>query len=324
MVHANKKIVISGIAGVFIASLIIVSIVMAPLSELSRLFSPRTSILQETSPYLEPPLRINLSISSFEPNGLGGEANLTIIVTHLYWDSPDTFIEIYQVEGIGWWDRPKGVILMSNNSLPWKGSLKANIPVALNIRVKANQIGNWTIEVAARSFNTSNLWYGSMEDLRVSIYEDEVLATYLGCPLNNPIGIVKTETYIGNVTEPGGIGSEADLTVILNPSKDMLNATVQIGLPKGISLTGGNSTWSGNLTVNISISFKARIKFLAIGNWYVQVRGEGIVWVPSPLWSDTGEFIGECLFPMPVIIIGSIAIHVFMDKIAVSEGWLIY
>jgi hypothetical protein len=323
MVRVNRKMMASGISGVLVASLVIVTIVMAPSSDLAKFFSFRaSSISKETSPYLEPPLRINLSISPFEPNGLGGEANLTIIVTHLYWDSPDTLIEIYQVQGIGWFDRPKGVIFMSNNSLPWKVSLKANISVALNIRVKANQIGNWTIEVAARSFYASNLWYGDIVDLRVSIYEDKVLATYLGSLLDWNIGGVKL--YIGNVTEPGGVGSEADLAIIFSRSKDMFNATLQISLPKGISLTSGNSTWSGDLKANVSISLKARIKFLEVGNWFVQVRGEGIVWVPTSLIDvNTGETI-ECFAPIPAIILGSIAVHVFTDKIAVSAGWMIY
>jgi len=323
MVRINKKIMASAISGVLIASLIIVTIVMAPLSDLARFFSFHVSSVSEgTSPYLEPPLRINVSISPFEPNKLGGEANLTVTITHLYWDSPNTLAEIFQL-GM-WWGGPRGVILLSNSSLSWEGSLKANIPVVLNIRVKAYQIGNWTIEVAARSFYASNLWYGNMEDLRVSVYEDEVLSTYLGCPLAHSFGIARTETYIGNVTEPEGIGSEADLTVILNPSKDVLNATVQIGLPKGISLTGGNPTWSGNLTANVSISFKARIKFLTIGNWYVHVKGEGIVWVPTQVWDyDTGESF-ECFFPMPTLITGAISVHIFTDKIAVSDGWIIY
>jgi hypothetical protein len=325
MIHVNKKMMASGIAGVLIASLIIVSIVIAPSSELAKLFSPHTSsVTQKTSSYLETPLRINLSISSFDPDKLGGEANLSITVTHFYWDSPSTSIQIYQVEGIGglFENKPRGVILIGDNL--WQGYLEANVSVSFNVKVKANQIGNWTIEVAAMSIFASNLWYGNIEDLRISVYEDKVLVAYLGSPLDEPSGVIKTQAYVGNVTEPSGLGSEADLTVIISSSKDVFNATAYISLPKGISLVSGNATWSGCLKANISISLKARIKFLAIGNWFVQVRGEGIGWISTPLWSiEEGEFI-EVIAPVPAIFVGGIAVHVFTDKIAVSDGWIIY
>jgi hypothetical protein len=80
---------------------------------------------------------------------------------------------------------------------------------------------------------------------------------------------------ISNLTEPLGVSSEADVTIIVTSTKDASDVTVTMEVtspsdpphwPLGITVLGdGFSTWVGDLTANVSVVFHARIRAVEAG-----------------------------------------------------------
>lgn len=89
---------------------------------------------------------------------------------------------------------------------------------------------------------------------------------YLGWALS-------VRSFVSNLTEPLGIGSEGILTVIVTSMLDASNVVVQFDMspggdswPMGISFVSGNlTTWSGNLKANVSMIFNVRIRAIEAG-----------------------------------------------------------
>lgn len=97
---------------------------------------------------------------------------------------------------------------------------------------------------------------------------------------------------ISNFTEPVGVGSEAEITVVAKSRCDISNVTVQIVLseawpsvyPKGISFLDGSSSrsWMVNLQANISTSFTERIKAFETGFGAIEVTARWWNATPPP------------------------------------------
>lgn len=106
---------------------------------------------------------------------------------------------------------------------------------------------------------------------------------------------MSVRSFVSNLTEPLGIGSEGILTVIVTSTLDASNVVVQFATcsywspagdswPVGISFVSGNlTTWSGNLKANVSMIFNAKIRaietctsrLLVTAEWYAS---EGVCW----------------------------------------------
>lgn len=116
--------------------------------------------------------------------------------------------------------------------------------------------------------------------------------------LHSPLNV---EVVISNLTEPLGVNSEADVTIIVTSTKNASDVTVTMEVvspsippkwPLGITVIEGNfSTWIGDLTANVSVVFRARIRAVEAGyariwitaTWYeIEYRrrcGEDSVWI---------------------------------------------
>lgn len=90
--------------------------------------------------------------------------------------------------------------------------------------------------------------------------------------LHSPLSV---EVIISNLTEPVGVNSEADVTIIVTSTKNASDVTVTMEVvspsipprwPLGITVVEGNfSTWVGDLRANISVVFHARIRAVEAG-----------------------------------------------------------
>lgn len=313
MKYISKRIIISGIAGVLLACFITATAIIVPQSEL---IATPPSTLSGTCP--RAPIQVNMSISTFEPQKLGGEANLTVTVTHFEWDSPDTWIEIFS-EPTSWMipEEFRGGIIFVSGERKWHGYLNANVPVTFDLRIKANKVGNWTTEAHVMCMFGYHLWYEERKILGISVTEDNV-GVVPGGFWTLPPQKVALEITVSKFTEPQGIGSEAEITVTMTSHEDIANVTTQLDWSRGFDFVSGDLTWSGNLKANVTVSFKARIKAIEIGRWGIHATAEGIV--------NTSLYIPE-LGEVDVIgssissIIGSkdLFIIVFTDKIVISE-----
>jgi hypothetical protein len=118
--------------------------------------------------------------------------------------------------------------------------------------------------------------------------------------LHSPLSV---EVIISNLTEPLGVNSEADVTIIITSTENASDVTVTMEVvspsipprwPLGITVVEGNfSTWIGDLRANISVVFHARIRAVEAG--YARIRvtatypdpsvdglshsGEGSAWI---------------------------------------------
>lgn len=146
LIYENKKVAISGIAGVLVASLIIASVVMAP-------WTPTTPTSSSPKPPPGWPVwpldMVKLFISNVtEPIGVGSEAVLTVIVTSPYNVSNVTVrLDLLQVID----DWPIGIVFIGN-STTWNGDLRANISINFNTRIK-------TVEVGYARIKATTTWY---------------------------------------------------------------------------------------------------------------------------------------------------------------------
>lgn len=139
MIYENKKLAISGIAGVLVASLIISSVVMAPWSTLDAILG---------FPKMPPdwpsgPLDVQMFVSNLtEPLGVGSEGEVTVVVTSTR-NISDVVIEVYLKHASSEW--PTGISFISQNititKIIWNGDLRANVSWILTQRIEALEVG---------------------------------------------------------------------------------------------------------------------------------------------------------------------------------------
>jgi len=97
---------------------------------------------------------------------------------------------------------------------------------------------------------------------------------YYTPPLSNALpSPVEVKMFISNLSEPVGIGSEADITIIATSSVNLSEAVIEIQVMKafsdwpamGIEVVGGDLHWTGNLTAQVSALTHIRIKATEVG-----------------------------------------------------------
>jgi hypothetical protein len=178
LIYENKKLAISGITGVLIASLIITSIVLAPWSK------PATSGSLGNPPpgYPAWPLdMVKLFISNVtEPLGVGSEAVLTVIVTSPY-DISNVMMKLDLLQVVD--DLSIGIVFLGNLTT-WNGDLRANISVSFNVRIKAVEVGYVRIKATLK-------WYYEPLDQHMELPD-----------IRNSVWILVSENYIQVSQEP--------------------------------------------------------------------------------------------------------------------------
>lgn len=133
------------------------------------------------------PINITLLVSQFtEPQGLGSEASLTIEIVSIE-DASNVTVNV---------SLPKGISLLEG-SLTWNGNLKANISSSFDVRIKAVEVGDWTISATATWYFTSDSWYGDIGRVCICVFEDRIVVTSGECPTcikNIPPGYNESKT----------------------------------------------------------------------------------------------------------------------------------
>ncbi len=201
MIHDSRKLTISGIAGVIVASLIIASVVMAP-------WTPATPTSSSPKP---PPgwLGGTLSVRSFisnltEPLGVGSEGTLTVIVTSTL-NASNVVVQFDMSPVSNNW--PLGINFVGQNLTTWSGNLKANVSTIFNARIRAVEPGY------ARLLVTTT-WYPPEGD---------------GCIVRDMLFILVQENNMQVSHDPFMITTPPDLTVIPgNGTLPQTNATSSI------------------------------------------------------------------------------------------------
>jgi len=160
-----KDLVIPGIAGILLACAIFSAFVMAPWSETITIYYPLPS---GTSP-----ITVNLTISEFtNPLGPGSEAELTATVTSEV-DASNVVVQIDLSKAYPKWPS-KGVDWISGN-LTWNGNLTAGVPITLNARINATEIGYGKIVASAKWYGSSPSSYlGASDLLGIVVLDDEI------------------------------------------------------------------------------------------------------------------------------------------------------
>jgi len=102
-----------------------------------------------------------------------------------------------------------------------------------------------------------------------------------------PSGPLGVQVSISNLTDPLGVGSEGEMTIVVASKHDVSDVTAQFELlrvvdelPIGIVYTQGNLaniTWMGDLRANVSVIFNAKMKAVEVG--YARIRVTAI-WYP--------------------------------------------
>jgi len=106
-----------------------------------------------------------------------------------------------------------------------------------------------------------------------------------------PSSPLDVQVFVSNLTETLGVESEGEVTVVVTSTRNVSDTVLQFELlqvcryppmemPIGIVYVEGNlanTTWTGDLTANVSVIFNARIKAIEVG--YARIRVTAI-WYP--------------------------------------------
>ncbi|MEM2972446.1 MAG: hypothetical protein QW270_08540 [Candidatus Bathyarchaeia archaeon] len=161
-----KKIVLSITMGIAFSLAIFTVLTIMPCTQPT---TPQPSPLSEGVPLSA--INITLHISQFtEPQGLGSEANLTIEIVSIE-DASNVMVNV---------SLPEGISLLEGD-LAWTGNLTANVSSSFNLRIKAVEVGNWTISATAMWYLTSNSWYGDIDRMCICVFEDRIVVTSGEC-----------------------------------------------------------------------------------------------------------------------------------------------
>jgi len=151
MVNENRKLAISGIAGVLVACLTIISVVI-----------PSWTPSDVNAPQVPPELLAYagaLSVRSFvsnltEPLGVGSEGILTVVVTSTL-DASNVVVQFDMSQVSDSW--PLGIDFIVENLTTWSGNLKANVSMIFNARIRA-------VEAGLARLLVTTIWYLSWVD----------------------------------------------------------------------------------------------------------------------------------------------------------------
>ncbi|MGD0496305.1 MAG: hypothetical protein ABSB28_09770 [Candidatus Bathyarchaeia archaeon] len=182
MTCESKKLGISGLAGIIVASLVITSIVLAPLPR--KATTPSSS----GSPPLLPPgwpsgsFDVQAFISNLTvPLGVGSEGDLTVAVASTC-DASNVVVEFDLLQVSSEW--PTGIDFIGENTtttkVVWNGDLKANVSMIFTQRIKAVEVGYARI-AATVSWSTPALQgftYITIDRIWISVLENDVQVSH--------------------------------------------------------------------------------------------------------------------------------------------------
>ena len=175
LVVKNKKLTLSGIAGVLVACLIIAAVSFNPW-----VMEPTSS--DHGFPHFEPPpgapplgsLTLSLFISNFtEPIGIDSEAIVTVVVTSKCNMSGVT-LTLDLVSPCEPPCGPLGVTVVEGNLSSWTGDLMANISAIFNVRLKIVEEGYARIWAKSSWWYDGWLGYNASDSIWILIHEGNV------------------------------------------------------------------------------------------------------------------------------------------------------
>jgi hypothetical protein len=234
-----------------------------------------------------------------------------------------------------------------SENLTWSGDMEEDTWMRFEVRVKAAEVGNWTVIMSVGKclpdgpwFDNATIygrwWYGNVMVYGFQISEDTI-SSWTGDSSLNPypqcftyakanVGDFKIvwppivlNITISDFTEPEGLDSEANLTVLVTANEDISNASMKIWLPEGVELVDGNLTWSGNLITNITIALSVRIRVIELGEWHVFIDVERCVLEDDGIW-----YVYPVFGTGFIIIVEENAVSVFPPSPIVSPPILHY
>lgn len=172
LIYENKKLAVSGIASVLVASLIIASIATAPWCRPAKSGSPGSLPDFRFSPIS--PIIVRLTTSGFtKPRGIGSQGLLSINVTSSV-NASNVILQISISKAYEDWSS-KGIELVGG-ATTWDVHLLANVPVIVNIPINATEVGYCRIVAEATWYDSSsNYEYYSADQLGIVVFEDEIL-----------------------------------------------------------------------------------------------------------------------------------------------------
>ena len=273
-VGVNMRLLISALTGVIVACLIFSVIFFAPRyfspkillgisvggDQLLEMVGPQGSVYCESFPRYSPCI-LNVTLYEFTaPLGLGGEADLAIEVTSRLNSSQEFRVNARMDLG--------GTRFSDGGSeWTWAGNLEANETKIFNHRIKAEGVGFTALRVTVETqmLDSDSLRTYGWVMLDFVAMPDNVLV-YLSSPRPKP-GV--SLQPIRDDWRGGGVGSEFNVSLSLF-GDNAIDVTLKLVTPEGIVPTGGQTAWTGNVTIpGQGINVSARLKFVKTGSWFI-------------------------------------------------------
>lgn len=260
-----------------------------------------------------------------ELEGIGSQFNLSVFVFSFLDEDIENEDLVAQII------LPEGLTLVSGN-LTW--NISPDTSTGFTVTLRAENVGNWTIVIAAGKYLPEGTyfgnakvygvwWYGSTFIWGLSIFETKI-TTWTGdssvspfpsdiyyfrqdfeepvWPTESPVVV----TLLAEDFEPPKLGGEGKLTVTLTSNMDVYDVTVQVNLPRGISLVSGRLLWNGDVKANVSTSFSLMVKACEVGTWNIAATAN--YYLTSGVWS---RWYGDT---------GQLGIYISEDEISVVSG----
>jgi len=300
-----KKLVLCGMAGVLVASTLLAftDLFLRPIP------SPRktaSELLRVSGicPELEGPF-FNMSAILYrftEPLGVGSEADLSVTVTARYNESSVVVVDIKPPWVASW---STGVKFADGGTKwVWVGDFQANVSKTFNFTIKAFEMGEGIVygrAVQSKFYHGSDgipayfgLYFLVLHDrIITSIVEGKKDETPLAVLDLNRLSIVPLD-----VLRNGTVGTEFEYGVWLvgvGKVNETHVATVKfIPPPEGVALVEGETTWTGNVTVEEAsvhepgVRVPIKLKATKLGKWLIVayvVKSENVAYsYPLVLW----------------------------------------
>jgi len=173
---ANMKLLIAGLAGVVVASLVFTSIVALPMR---RQTATSTSSTYLYGTMLPSPVTVSLFLSNLtQQSGVGSKYELTLVATsNISLSNVTLHIDLSKAE---WEWASQGIELVSGDST-WTVNLVANVPVILHAIINATEIGYGKIEATA-TWPDSTKYSLAWDAIGIEVLQSKVLTYTLEVP----------------------------------------------------------------------------------------------------------------------------------------------
>jgi len=154
----------------------------------------------------------------------------------------------------------KKITLVYKNIVLYIRTLLGNVGITVRLIISV------LVGILAACLIFTAVVFSAQQKLELPLYYTPPLSNALPSP-------VEVKMFISNLSEPVGIGSEADITIIATSSANLSEAVIEIQVVKafpdwpamGIEVVGGDLQWTGNLTAQVSALTRIRIKATEVG-----------------------------------------------------------